>query len=331
MAKQKPKNKRENAFVFNDEKTKNSYGFKILTKGISLKRFKQNPVMLDSHFNNNWAVIGVWEKVLSENGLLTGLPVFDEEDEQAVYLKSKVDRGFIKSCSMGILFDRDDFKIIDEELVLTKCELMEVSIVAIPSNANAVRLYATDDTEIPMSDKEVQSLCLSFENSETPPEPERKNNDTDMKIILTTAAAAALNLTAGQTEIESETLSQKIVDLSAGKKAAELQLSQIKDQQETEKLNAINTSVENAIKAGKISAEQKNQFVELGIANEEILKSTLAAIPGKKSFSDIITNPEGGSDSEVKTKEDFQKLSTAEQMQFKAKNPAAYVKIFTKK
>ena len=331
MAKQKPKNKRENAFVFNDEKTKNSYGFKILTEGIGLKRFKKNPVMLDSHLNNNASVIGSWKEVLSENGLLTGVPVFDEEDKQAVHLKGKVDRGFIKACSMGILFDPEDFKIIDDELILTKSELMEVSVVAIPSNANSVRLYAMNETETPMSNKEVQSLCLSFENSETPPEPERKNNDTDMKITLTTAAAAALSLAAGQTEIESEALSQKIVDLSAGKKAAELQLTQIKNQQETEKLNAINTTVDNAVKVGKISAEQKDQFVELGIANEEILKSTLAAIPGKKSFSDIITNPEGGSDSEVKTKEDFQKLSTAEQMQFKAKNPAAYAKLFTKK
>ncbi|MDB0602631.1 HK97 family phage prohead protease [Tenacibaculum maritimum] len=325
----KDKNKNKKPFVFNDESVINSYGFKILTKGISQKRFKKNPVMLDSHWNNNWAVIGSWENIKADGAILTGEPVFDEEDDNASLIKGKVDRGFLKSCSMGVLFNREDFKVIDDELVLTKCELMEVSIVAIPSNSHAVRLYAKEDKKA-LTEDAIKNLCLSVQ----PPElstSEPKNTDTNMKITLTTAAAAAISLTAGTNEIESADLSEKIVQLNAKKNAAELKLQTKLDAEETAKLAAVTKSVDNAVAEGKISAESKDKFVNLGVANPDILKETLGAIPAKKSLGATITSSGGESSGEVKTKEDFQKLSHDEQMQFKAENPQAYVKLFTSK
>ena len=74
MPNQKPK--KQKSFVFNDEKVKNSYGFSIPTSGISLKRFHKNPVMLDSHYNSTRGVLGSWDDVKAEKGMLTGLPVF---------------------------------------------------------------------------------------------------------------------------------------------------------------------------------------------------------------------------------------------------------------
>lgn len=328
MAKKEDKNEKK-TFVFNDENVINSHGFKISTKGISLKRFKKNPVMLDSHNNSNWAVIGNWENVKAENGNLTATPIFDEEDEQANKIKGKVDRGFIKSCSMGVLFFQEDFKLIDGELVLMKCELIEVSIVAIPSNSNSVRLFAEEGAD-PLTEQELKSLCLSI-NTIPKNKEKNKNEDRNMKVTLTSATTVALGLSAGTTELESEELNQKIVQLSAEKSALQLQLDSIKDAEETAKLTAINTQVDDAVKAGQISAEKKEDFVNLGIANHALLTSTLASIPVKKSLGVTVINSGGATNVEVKTKEDFQKLSTLQMMQFKAENPEQYKQLFTQK
>ncbi len=131
-------------FVFNDQNQTNSYGFRIRTAGISLKRFNKNPMMLNQHWNSTESVLGKWENIAVKNDLLLGEPLFDMEDEDAAKISGKVDRGFINSCSMGITFNREDLKIIGTELVMEKCELYECSIVAVPSNANSIRLYAQD-------------------------------------------------------------------------------------------------------------------------------------------------------------------------------------------
>lgn len=326
MAK-KDKDKKE-PFIFNDETIANSYGFKILTSGINQKRFKKNPVMLDGHYVSNWAVMGKWENIKVEKGLLIGDPVFDLEDKDTEKIAGKVERGYINSCSMGILFDPDDFEIINNELVLTKCELMEVSIVAVPSNANAVRLYASTDKKV-LTEKEVKELCLSATKTTTKINNKPKKENTNMKITLTTAVVTALNLGVGVTEIESEELNQKIIELASKKTSAEVQLQAKLDAEETAKLTAIELQVENAIKAGQITADKKEAMINLGIANPGLLTDTLSVIPVKKKLGATITPPTGGESTEVKTKEDFQKLSHEQQLTFKAENPDQYKQLFT--
>ncbi len=329
MSEESKKNKKNKPFVFNDENVVNTYGFKIKTSGINLTRFKNNPVMLDSHQMENSSVLGNWTAIKKENGLLTAVPNFDEEDEKAAEISGKVKRGFIKACSMGVRLERKNLKIVNGELVLTKCELTECSIVAVPSNAKAIRLYSSEDTSNALSTEEVKELCMSVNKST----PNTIIKDTNMKIKLTTAAAAALELQAGQAQIESEELSQLIVNLHAQKKAAELQLQEIKNEKEAAKLAAINAKVDEAVKAGKISAQKKEEFVNLGIANEEILNTTLAAIPNKRSLRSVTgsASQNNGEESEVKTTDDFQKLSLDQQLQFKAQQPEQYKALFTKK
>jgi HK97 family phage prohead protease len=323
-------------FVFNDEKEKNSYGFIIPTAGISLKRFAKNPMMLDSHNNSTSGVLGKWEDLKKENGLLTGSPVFDSEDEYAAKIEGKVERDFLKSCSMGIRFRHEDLKIISGVLVLVKCELYEVSIVAVPSNENSIRLYAAETGEL-LNDEEVKTLLLGLTPVIEPVDVSKKlqielenqkNKNEDMsKIKLTAAAAILLGFTA-DTELESVELSAKIVALNAAKTAAELKLSARLEADEAAKLEAINLQVDTAVTEGRITADKKEQFVNLGIANGELLTSTLASIPVKVSLAGKIIPVEGG---EIKTGEDFQKLSLEAQLAFKAASPEEYKKLFTTK
>lgn len=231
---------------------------------------------------------------------------------------------------MGVRFQRDDMKFVNDVLVLEKCELYEVSIVAVPSNANAIRLYVDDSTE-PLEDSEIQNLCLSA----LPVKPEVVNpeipnpENTDMKITLTSVAAIALGFAATQLEHEAEAINAAVVKLQAEKQAAELKLSALQTANEAQALEAIKAKVQLAHKAGKIPADKVEDFVNLGIANEALLDSTMAAIPVRKSLAAQVIGGEAGA-GEVKTVEDFMKLGHDAQLAFKADQPDSYKKLFTK-
>ena len=309
-------------FIFNDESVKNSYGFMIPTAGIGLSRFKKNPMMLNTHYNSTSAVLGKWESVKKSNGLLTGVPVFDSADEDAAKIEGKVDRGFISTCSMGVSFKREDLKIVGGVLLLTKCELYEVSIVAIPSNANSIRLYV-DDADTPLSDDEVTELCLSV--SEIITEIKPKDNLNMEKITLVAAAMIALGYKETD-KVDVAELSAKVIELQAQKTAADLKLSAFQTEKEAATLAAINLQVDTAIKEGRTTADKKADFVNLGIANPNLLTSTLAALPVKKSLGAQVTD---AGETEVKTADDFQKLSLEAQLEFKATSPEKYQELFT--
>lgn len=286
--------------------------------------------MLDLHYQSNRSVIGKWVNIQSDKGILTGEPIFDMEDEEAALIAGKVERDFISTCSMGVRFNRDDLKYIEGVLVLEKCELYEVSIVPVPSNENAVRLYADGSDEL-LTDEEVQKMCLSaIPVTAEEIVPTNINND-NMKIKLKSAAFLALGFAAGTTEVDAAELEAKINNLSAQKQAAEIKLSEKEAAEETAKLAAIDAEVEAAVKAGQITADKKEKFVNLGIANAELLTETLSAIPVKRSLGAMVTPTGEDAADEVKTPEDFSKLSFDAQLQFKKTQPEEYKKLFTKK
>lgn len=326
-------------FVFNDETVANTYGFFISTEGIDLTRFAKNPVMLSDHWNNNNYVLGKWTDWKKEGALLTGFPEFDKDDEDVLKVAGKVERGYINACSMGIILDKENLAYVDGKIFLSKCELAEVSIVPVPSNANAVRLY-NPAGEL-MKEDDIKTLCLSLTDNPTQEKPTTENLNTDhnmKKILLSMAAFAALGYEVKAIPndgVDSNEVDAKILDLSAKLDAAIASNAQLKtanealvEAQNTQKLTAATTMVELAIKEGRIAADKKDSFIELAKSNPELAKATLESIPAKQNFSAGVTVPSGtGAGSEVKSMDDFQKLSVAEQLAFKADNPAEYEKI----
>ncbi len=155
MAKKKPL-----PFVLNDENVMNSYGFYIVTEGGDLSRFETNPVMLSDHRDSNEYVIGNWLNVRKEGGLILADPNFDKEDERASMVAGKVERGFLKGASMGIIPDWDSLVLVGDKLFLKRWELAEASIVPVPSNRNAVRLYTQEG--VLLKEDEVRQITLSF-------------------------------------------------------------------------------------------------------------------------------------------------------------------------
>lgn len=124
-------------FVINDASL-NSHGFRVVTSGINLSRFKKNPVMLYGH-DREKGVIGRWENLRVDGDKLLADPVFDENDPIGRTVKDKVDNGFLNSVSMGI--EVLDMKTIDGVDTAIQSVLHEISIADIPSNQNAVKLH----------------------------------------------------------------------------------------------------------------------------------------------------------------------------------------------
>jgi HK97 family phage prohead protease len=328
------------AFVLNDENTINSYGFRVLNSGIDLIRFKQNPVMLNDHWNNTYYVLGSWLNLRVEGSKLIAEPNFDLDDKQAKEIAGKVERGFIKGCSMGILFDRDKMEWEGAgKFKLTSCELLEASIVAVPSNASAISLYAKDSRKL-MSEEEVK-LCLSaIPDSNFSP----KNDNNNMKkIILSQVALIALSLLDHNSSdgVDATLVEKAIGQMSADLKKAKADLSNT--QTALEKATGTLTELQNEAKAkqkldaeaaiqlavteGRIDATAKEEWVTLMISNPEMAKKTLAAIPAKKSLSGQVNNPSPGSPSPI-TEQEFEALSEEAQLEFKTNNPEGYKKLF---
>lgn len=315
-------------FTFNDEKIKNSYGFYILTAGIDTTRFNRNPICLNDHSNWTGAVLGTWADLSAENGALSGTPNFDTKDKYHKEVIRQVESGTIKGCSMGVLFDEADFTKNEKgELVLTKCELMEVSIVAIPSNANSVALYHKNG--VMMKENEVKTLCLSFgENTE---QNHNQNNNFNMKKIhLSVLAFVALGFAKTTKEVDEAELDEAILGLKAkiDEQGIELQRAKadLSAYQNAEKLaqeGKITTMVELAVKEGRITAEHAQTYKDLAAQNFELAQKTLESFPKKVDLSTGIITP-AGNDAGVKTMEDFQKLSHEKQLSFKNENPDLY-------
>lgn len=131
----------------------NRYGYRVLTSGMRLEAFKKNPVMLYMHFRDEgspfWGeskAIGHWEDIQLENDVLSAIPVFDKVDQLSRDIAAKYEAGTYNAASVGI---RIIATSANENLLVpgqtretvTESELMEASIVDIPANSNAVRLY----------------------------------------------------------------------------------------------------------------------------------------------------------------------------------------------
>jgi hypothetical protein len=321
-------------FILNDENVMNSYGFYILTSGGRLERFRDNPVMLSNHINTNENVIGKWENVLIENGQIKATPNFDIDAPLGLDISGKVDRGYLKGASMGIIPKWDSMERIGDKLMLTEWELAEGSIVPVPSNRNSIAIYSADGKLL--QEEEVKNLCLSV--AQKLPTPENLNlNITMKKILLSVSALLALGLD-NQPEDGTETsvVEAKILTLSSenktlkkDKEALELAAQAMKDAQVAAQKQTVTETVDLAITQGKIPADAKEKFVQLGLHDSALLKSTLEAIPGKKNLGAGVKTPDGNGDTAVATMEDFQKLGLEAQLSFKNDSPEAYKKLFS--
>lgn len=242
-------------FVLSDESV-NSHGTWVKTEGIDLGRFEKNPVMLWSH-DSSFPPIGRWENIRKEDGKLLADAVFDENDALAQALKGKVEQGLLKACSIGFYVkkyssDECDIKPGQRYETIAESELLEASLCAVGSNANAMRLYNAKGEVIELS------------NASGIRESGMKELRTNTNNIMT--------------EEEVRAMQEEITQLRQYKADAEKEAAEREEKARKE-------LVENAVRSGKIRKSEEAVWLQLAKDNYESAKMALDALPEAESIA----------------------------------------------
>lgn len=295
----------------------NCYGSRVLTSGIDVTQFKRNPILLWMH-RRGWGdsmPIGRIEDLRIEGDNLIGTPVFDEKDEFAKKIAQKWEDDFLRMASAGI-------EIVEHstapELILqgqtrptvTRCRLEEVSIVDIGGNDDALKLYhngkllnlakGEDNEHLPL-------LELSAAEPETKPQNQNKMNK-EILLLLGLPEAATENDALGAIRL----------------------LKEKAEKVETLTLSSITAVVDAAVTDRRITADQKEHFVELGKkAGVESLSATLALMKAAVKPTEVVTpSADAPTTDQPKT---FAKLSEvpADQIkELKLSNLKEYIRLY---
>jgi HK97 family phage prohead protease len=151
-------------FIINTE-TLNRYGYRILTGGIDLKAFKKNPVALLNHdlYKGVENIVGKWVNLRVEKDgdiqVLKADLVLDEKDERYEALSHKINEGFISACSVGVnVLELNEISMLPNQTrpTISKCELVEISLVVVPANKEALVQLQFNDA--PFSQYVLQKL-----------------------------------------------------------------------------------------------------------------------------------------------------------------------------
>lgn len=267
----------EDEYVLNDESVVNSHGFVLLNAAGRFERYNTNPVMLFNHDSS--LLIGQMTALRMEGTRLIGKAVYDEEDTLATKCKRQAGKGILKGCSPGIIINAVELRTMpdgEERITVTDWELCETSLVSVPSNRNALRLYTKQGDIIP--DDQVKLSVEALLNINKP-----KSNEMD-KIILTAGAYIALGLKSN--EADGKSISAAIMELQSRAEKAEKELDDHRKLKATE-LVAL------AIKEGRITADKKESFEKLALADYDMAKTTLEAIPVKQTLSGKVARSSG--------------------------------------
>jgi hypothetical protein len=292
----------------------NSYGGRVLTAGIDLTQYERNPVLLWMH-NRAWRgtkddilPLGTIANIRIEGDNLIGTPIFDESDDFAQQIKTKWEKGVLKMASAGIdiIEVSDDPKYLlpgQKRATVTKSKLIEVSIVDIGSNDDSLQLY-----------NEGKMLLLGSGTDNVLPEILIKNENRSMKTI-------ALKLGLPETATETEILT-KVGELQtqAG------QSTELAQRIEQLQLANINSIVDGAVTAKKITADKKDHFIKLGKdAGVETLKSTLDCIMPAVKPTSLIHNTGEFTPTEYKK---LSEVPSDQIMDLRDNNRAEYIKLY---
>jgi len=289
---------KEKRFVLSDGTSVNSKGYRIDINGLDLTRFKSNPVMLYEH--NPAKVIGRWKDIRKEGNRLTAIPEFDTEDTEILSIAGKVERGFINGASIGIVVF--NIQAIDGVDVVTKSELFEASIVAVPADAGAVRLY-NEQLECLSIDKLKLSINQQKQNKMDYQECYKQvcsalglNPDTDIKTV--TDAINKLSKTNGESNIE-EALNLNILTVSEHHlytkmlRGGQLDVLQIIEEKKQDFLKKQDNEILELYKKNSdkiltyLSAEGWNEVKKIGY---ESVKKIVDALPERLYLAKMVKN-----------------------------------------
>ena len=137
------------------------HGEIVDNNGWDLKSYKKNPVILWAHDHSEPAIgtaKKVWVDGEGKKAKLMIQPVLHDVTEKARAIKALVENGIIKTLSVG-------FKPLEspDGVTFTKNELLEVSMVNVPANAEAMTLAYKSLKEAGFEEKTMKEIGIPTE------------------------------------------------------------------------------------------------------------------------------------------------------------------------
>jgi HK97 family phage prohead protease len=239
-------------FILSDGSKVNAHGFRVDLSGLDIERFKSNPVMLFCHRQEE--IIGRWENIRIEEDKLLAEANFDMEDGRGKEISRKVEKGYLKGCSMGIRIER--LSDTDSGIVATRSEALEASIVAVPSDAGAVVLYDGNNNVV-----NLEAVLKNFKNN------------LNAKMMENNFAGAE-----NFSPLPEAAKDRRIANLEAELKTAKESLRNL------ERIR-ITTLVDNAISDKKIGEDERETYVRLAEKDYDGVKKILERMHGVSPIS----------------------------------------------
>lgn len=311
----------------------NSYGSRVLTSGIDLSQYERNPVLLWMH-RRSWEPdampIGRIENLRVEGDKLIGTPVFDQADEFAKKIESKWENGFLRMASAAL---EPTETTADPSLILpgqtretvTKSKLIEVSIVDIGGNDEALQLYGEEGKLLKLSaGEECPGLPLLQLQNENAPNPKEQEEGEEQNTNQNH------NKKMNKAQLELLGLSETATDEQAT--AALTLMKQRADNAATMELAAVTQAVDQAVSEKRILHAQRDHFIKLGkSAGLQMLSETLATMQPQQKPTEVInlgkeSVPGAGAAPQTYTK--LSEVPANKVMELRKSNPAEYMKLY---
>lgn len=254
--------------IINDESITNDRGWRLSNQGCDLTRYAANPIVLYQHDTER--IVGKASNLRIEGSKLIASVEFDTDDPLAKEVQRKAEKGFLRGVSPGFFISELTYH--EDYDSVTAWELLEISIVSIPSNRGAVKLYSREGVPL---DQEEEVKYLEQLKATMP-----KPNSTPIQepIQLASEAYQALALDAGASAAE---LSQAILTLSAEFAKLKGELSDLR----TAERDALITA---AVQDGRIKEADRATYEQLYAKDETLCKSVLASIARPQSLASML-------------------------------------------
>ncbi len=310
----------------------NSYGSRVLTSGIDLSQYERNPVLLWMH-RRSWEPgampIGRIENLRVEDGKLIGTPVFDRNDDFAKRIESKWENGYLRMASAGLepIETTPDPSLVlpgQTRETVTRSKLVEVSIVDIGGNDEALQLYGQEGKLLKLAaGEDCAGLPLLRERKEAAPD-----TDNDLR-----EGEEINNPKINLTGMTKEQLALLGLPETATEEQATAALTLMKGRAESIELAAVTQAVDQAVAERRLLADQREHYIKLGkAAGIEMLRETLNAIPRQQKPLEMInlgkqSAPGAGS----APGEGYKKLSDVpegERLELRKSNKGEYMRLF---
>lgn len=250
----------------------NCFGTWVKSDGVDFEQYLKNSVLLWMHWRG--VIIGCIRDFRVEGADITGEPYFDEVRDESKIAKQQWEKGTLKMCSPNFeIIEMSDapelLKPGQTRPTITKCKLVEVSMVDIGGNDDNLVMLSYQGTELKLAaGQDSAALPLLKANGGEAPQTNNPKTEETMNVDF---KAIALKLGLPETATETEILGK--IGILLGFETANTEL---RTQLDTIKLAGVTQLVDDAIKSGKFNADKKDHFIALGkTMGAESLKLTL--------------------------------------------------------